>query len=110
MLRTLVSLQRPVRTENSVFGDGAVASHTTFASVWADCRPVSGNELSREDVHVAESAWKIRIRHRTDVTPGCRVSWGGRVVNLTRVEDPIEGRNQETHLYGVEQENPEVGS
>lgn len=109
MLRTPVVLQRPSRAESSAFGDGFTVTHTSAATVYADARPVSGDERDREGLHVSERFWKIRIRHRTDVRTGWRVSWDGRLVNLTRVEDPT-GRKQELHLYGAEQSNPEAGS
>lgn len=71
-----VQLQRRASGQDSVGQQNG--AWTTFATVWADIRVMSGlgevnAELSAADHEVARARVSVRIRHRADVDHGCRV-------------------------------------
>lgn len=57
----------------------------THAVVWADIRHQSGVEAIKADAPVSTVKASIRIRYRTDLNAGMRVSYGAAAYNITAV-------------------------
>lgn len=55
---------------------------STFATVWAKVRPLSGRERTQADAVEAPADYRFTIRRRTDITEAMRVTWGGGTFNI----------------------------
>jgi SPP1 family predicted phage head-tail adaptor len=84
-LRERVSLVRKTLTDDG--SGGATASESTYATVWAEVRPMSGREREQAMRQEATSNYLVRIRHRTDVVEGDIVRWGSRDLNVRFVRN-----------------------
>lgn len=80
MLDQRVGLQSLALTPDD--GGGATESWTTYATVWAHVRPMSGREREQADRVEATSNYMLAVRDRSDIKEGHRVSWGDRYLNI----------------------------
>lgn len=64
----------------------------TLAQVWAEIRPIRGGEAVEAQQDWSTVQCRIRIRHRTDVTPQMRIVYGSRLFEILAVTDPAERR------------------
>ena len=101
-LRHRVTIQQPVETQDS-YGE-PIITWTALDTVWGAVEPLRGGEsYTRNDAQLlAEADYRIRLRHRSDVTHKMRVVWGTRVFQINHVADVME-RQRELHLMCEEQ-------
>lgn len=64
-----------------------VEGWSDVATVWAAVEPLSGREFFAAAQVQAEQMQRITIRYRTGVTTAMRVTWAGRVFDITAVID-----------------------
>lgn len=72
---------------------------STLATVWAAKEDDRGREFFAAQQVQAFAPTRFRIRYRSDVTAGHRVSYGGQVYDVRAVATPPVARDRETHLY-----------
>jgi SPP1 family predicted phage head-tail adaptor len=94
-LRHRVIIQEPVQTANAM--DELVTTWATFATVWADIQPDSGNQNYQAKQINAEAQGRIKIRYRTDILPTMRVLYGERIFTILSIIQPREDK-RELHL------------
>lgn len=96
-LRSRVTIQYPDPAQDAT--NDPVVAWVDLATVWADIRPVGGQErLQRQaDQVVAQVDQRVRIRYRDDVTVQMRVEFGTRFFDIEGVSDP-DGRRRELRL------------
>ena len=96
-LRSRITIQYPNPTQDPT--NDPVVAWVDLAMVWADIRPVGGQErLQRQaDQVVAQVDHRIKMRWRGDVTPKMRVKFGARYFDIGPVDDP-DGRKRELVL------------
>ena len=63
---------------------------TTYATVWASVKPVSGDETIRGVSSESEVTHSIMIRYNSTVGPKNRVLFGSRVFNISNVLNTYE--------------------
>lgn len=90
-----VTLQAVTETQDS-FGQ-PIKTWSDTATVWANKRPLRGDErvANQQLKAVVDTIW--RIRHRTDVTPKSRLLEGSRVHDIQAVLEL--GRSEGLELY-----------
>lgn len=80
-LRRRVSVQTPVQSLDS-YGQPTV-TWTEVAQVWAEIKPMRGDEPIRSRVVQGEVTHRITIRYTTDLPgPECRIVYGTRQFNV----------------------------
>lgn len=88
-LRHRVELQSAADTVDS-YGQ-PIRAWTTYATVWAQITPVSGNESPLANQLQGMTTHKATIRYRSDVGVGHRLLFGSRVLNISAPpRDPDE--------------------
>jgi len=80
-LRHRVALQSFSDTADS-YGE-AIATYTTYATVWGSIEPLSGKELLNAQQQQAEVTIRIKIRYLSTVTEKDRVLFGDDVYEIT---------------------------
>lgn len=98
----------PTRVAGGAFTEG----WATIATVWGALEPAGAKEAFESGKLTSEYTHRVIIRHRTDVTPRCRVSMSDtasspattRRFRILGIVNPRDGR-QELHL--MVQENPD---
>mgnify|MGYP001599360719 CR=1 FL=1 len=75
---------------------------TTYATGWAELRPISGREMIAGRMEQAEQSVLWHIRYRSDVTVKHRVLFGARIFDINAVLD-VGGRRRELDLVCTEQ-------
>jgi SPP1 family predicted phage head-tail adaptor len=75
-----IELQSKVRTPDGV--GGATTDWTTYATVWAMVRPMTGRELENAMRAEGKANYLVAIRNRTDVQETHRAKWRDRYLNL----------------------------
>lgn len=75
-----IALQRRTRTRDDA--GGATTTWTTYATVWALVRPLSGRERERLMREEATANYLVVIRERDDVLPSDRIQWRSRELNI----------------------------
>lgn len=111
-LNRKVTLESPSPTRGA--GGALVEGWATIATVWAALEPAGAKEAMESGKVTAEVSHRIIIRHRTDVTPRCRVSMSDtasspattRRFRIVGVINPRDGR-QELHLMVLEKPDGE---
>lgn len=89
-LRERVTLEAPQRTPDA--GGGAAIAYAAEATVWAAVAPERGGEPQADQGRSARR-YALTIRHRSDVAPGWRAVWAGRVLIVRgRREDAAPSR------------------
>lgn len=82
-LRHRITIQHATKTRDTL--NAEVKAWSTLATVWAKVDTPSGGETSSNERKQATLTHVITIRHRTDVYPTMRVSWGGRILEILSV-------------------------
>lgn len=92
------SLNRRVTIQHLVAGQDEIGqpvqTWSTLATVWADVRYLNGLETIKADATTSIAKASIRIRRRTDVTAGMRVTLGATVFNINAVLPDEESRER----------------
>jgi len=93
----LGALRYRARLEAPVCGgeEGCTAGITwePVATLWAEIRSLSGQEVVRADGIFALGTYEVRIRFRNNITPHMRFVIGGRVFDIRAVRD-MDGRRR----------------
>jgi len=66
------------------------ASWVELDTVWAGVEPLSGREYWAQQQVQSEITVRIRIRYRSDVLAGMRVTYSGRIYTIKNIIDPQE--------------------
>lgn len=102
-LRHRVTIQQPAETRDA---DGAVIeSWNTYAVRSASVEPKTGRERWVSDQRFAEVDYLVRLRYDSvavAITPKMRVSYDGRIFNITAVIH-VNERRREIHLMCQEE-------
>lgn len=87
-LRHRVTIQQATVTLQT--SGGPVRAWTDVATVWAQVRTQNGGEQRNEgaDQVVATLYYAVTIRYRAGLEPTMRVLWGGRVLEVTAIQEP----------------------
>jgi len=80
-----------VATITNVYGE-AVTTWTTFASVWANYRPLRGKELIAAQQVDAQIEASFRVRWIDGLTPAHRISFDGEIWDI--MATPELGRRE----------------
>lgn len=88
-LRERVALQRRETTPEPEGGHAAV--YVPLATVWARVRGLSARLLASADGRASAISHTVVIRFRTDLRPGDRIVWRGRVFEIVSAGD-LNGR------------------
>lgn len=87
-LRHRVTLQRRVETLDS--GGGVALTWLSIADLWAEVIPLDGGERL-QDMRLADrQTYRVRLRHRDDVTPKERFLFMEQIMNIRHVTDVSE--------------------
>lgn len=89
-LRNLVTIQRPATGQDDI--GQPVTTWTDVATVWANIAHKSGLETIKADAPVSEVQASIRIRYRTDIDAGMRVTFGSTHYDIRAVMPDSTGR------------------
>jgi len=71
------------------------------ATVWGAVEPLNGREFWAQQQVQSEITVRIKVRYRSDVTAGMRVSYNDAIYMIKSVVDPNE-RHEELHLMTSE--------
>ena len=94
-LRNLISIQSYTETRSA---SGAVTkTWTTYVSVWAKFRTLSGNERIAAQQASSVLTHEVSIRYLDFVKPGDRISWWTRVFDIKDVRN-FDELNVETRM------------
>lgn len=91
-LNRRVTIQQLVAGQDEI--GQPVQTWSTLATVWADVRYLNGLETIKADATTSIAKASIRIRRRTDVTAGMRVTLGATVFNIAAVLPDEESRER----------------
>jgi SPP1 family predicted phage head-tail adaptor len=80
-----VAIQSRVMTPNE-FGE-QVLTYTTLATVWAEVKPMTGNERLLANAIYATAQFKIRIRYRADFNETAQIQWRGTNYDILHIAD-----------------------
>lgn len=94
-LRHRVTIQQKSVTRDSYGAE--VITWTDVATVWAAVEPLRGREFLEAKQIQSETAYRVRIRHRSDVDTDMRVMWNSRTLEIVAVLD-IGGLGRELEL------------
>jgi len=95
-----VGLERPDRTEDS--GGGAVVDWASVATVWASVISAGQGRDASLGGAASRISHRLRIRWRSDVTPGWRARLGERTLRIEAAVDR-DGARRWLHLDCVEE-------
>jgi SPP1 family predicted phage head-tail adaptor len=70
---------------------GEVAVFNPLATVWARVRPLAARQISEGDARGAGASHSVVLRFRTDVSPGDRIVYRGRSLDVLAAND-LNGR------------------
>ena len=85
MLRQRAELQHA--DETALSGGATEITYTTYATVWAALKPLSGNEVMQAMRVDAQTRNRLVMRYRDDVRTSDRVIVDGRVYGVTFVQN-----------------------
>ena len=98
-LRHQIVIQTPTETQNA---SGSVStSWGTFATVFADVRPLSSRETFQMDQDVAERTVRFFIRYISGITHKMRISYDSRVFDIRTVIN-TGARDRSIEIIAVE--------
>lgn len=78
-----LTLEQPARVPDG--GGGAAVTWEPITELWAQVRPLSGDERLRHDQVAGRLTHRVTIRHRAGVTPAMRFTQGPRVYEIVAV-------------------------
>jgi len=73
---------------------GPVTSWTTFASTWAEVKPMRGRELIAAQAAHSEVTTRFYTRYVAGIVPSMRIVYGGNVFNIFSVIDTNEAHRE----------------
>lgn len=85
-LNQRIVLQQNAETQDSI--GAAVASWSTFTTLWAQARALTGAERHVADQQDAKVDHEFVVRHTAGITPGMRISWDSRTFEIVAAFDP----------------------
>ena len=88
-LRHRIELQSVTAHTKNKAGE-KIPTWTTYATVWASIKPVSGDESMRGVSSESEVTHSIVIRYQSTVGPKHRILFGTRIFNISNVLDTYE--------------------
>ena len=97
-----ITIQRTTVTANEF--NEPIETWTDHATVWAKRSDVSATESYRAQEVGAEITARFIIRRSSDVkdvNPRDRVSFDGKLYNITRVSEPVGTRNHWLEIHAV---------
>ena len=104
-LRHRVTIESQTTTQDAYGGE--VITWSEVATVWAAVEPLSGREFMDGRRQEAEINTRIRIRYRSGLLPGMRVTWGDHTYDIEAVIER-ESRRREIWLmcreWGVDRD------
>ncbi len=81
-LRNFVTIQQAAESQDAI--GGAVQTWSTFAQRWAGFEPLAGREYFEAAGRQAEATARFWLRDElTGVVPKMRVSWDGRIFDIS---------------------------
>jgi SPP1 family predicted phage head-tail adaptor len=80
-----IELKRKTRTPDG--SGGATTTTPTYATVWANVRPMTGRERERSQRAEASSDYVITIRNRADMLESDLITWRGRTLNIRFIKN-----------------------
>jgi SPP1 family predicted phage head-tail adaptor len=83
-------------------GGGYSQTWTTFATVWAKIRGITGNERYTAQQIEAVTDYVVKIRYRPGVKATMRIKHGDKVLDIIAAFDP-EGKRREMTLLCEEE-------
>lgn len=98
-LRHRITIQEPVESSDGM--GGVTTTWNTFATIWANIRPLRGREYIAAQQTQSGITHKIEIRYLENLTPKKRVKWNSRYFDIESVLDVFE-RNKQMDLMCVE--------
>lgn len=87
-MRWRVTIEREQITPDG--SGGGTATWTPVATVWAEVKSVGSVERAVSGKREAYSKYRIRMRHRSDLTEADRLRVAGKLLNITGVDDSDE--------------------
>jgi len=93
-LRHRVTIESQTTTRDDYGGE--VPTWATVATVWAAVEPLAGREFMDGRRQEAEINTRIRLRYRSGLVPGMRVTWGDHVYDIEAV---IERKSQRREVW-----------
>tara|TARA_B100000161_G_scaffold87043_1_gene60890 strand:+ start:4402 stop:4725 length:324 start_codon:yes stop_codon:yes gene_type:complete len=90
-LRHKVDLQKPTNTRDA--GGGAVKTFTTLAQLYAQIKPVSGQEKYRQGQVQESVTHHVTVRYRSDIGTNMRLVYQSRNFNIRHIRN-IDERNR----------------
>jgi len=100
-LRHRVIIQEPTAGTPDAFNE-STDTWSTFATVWAEVKPLNANENIRNEQVVMDATHIITIRHLSGITPDMRISFDSRTFNISSIINVFE-RNKEIQLVCKEE-------
>lgn len=94
-LRHRVTIEEKTITRDTYGGEEITWS--TVATCWAAVEPLQGREFLEGRRLEAEVSTRIRIRYRSGVVPGMRITWGDHVYDIEAVIEH-ESKRRELRL------------
>lgn len=85
-LNKRVIIQHQIKVPDGM--GGFAVTWTDAAAVWAAIWPVSAYEAIQSDKATMTITHRIRIRFRSVIKSGWRISWAGRYFNIVSIIDP----------------------
>ena len=96
MMREVITIQAEATTTDEL--GGMVSVWTEQTTCWAEVMPITGYEKFNYGQVYNKVDFKMRIRHRTNVTTKHRVLWRTRKFNVEYIQNEL-GKYQELILY-----------
>lgn len=87
-LRHRLTIQELVGSQNS-YGE-VVQTWSDVATIWGSIEPLRGKEYIEAATARASVDHRIRVRYRSDITPGKRIEYGSRTFEIVSVIDVLE--------------------
>ena len=82
-MRQRVTIQARASTQS---GTGQpTGAWSTVATAWASIEPLSGREQLAAQAAQSETTHRVTMRYRSGITTKMRISFGGRLFNITSV-------------------------
>jgi len=98
-LNKRVIIEQVARATDAI--GGSTETFTTFATVWAQIKPLTGNERFFSQRVEPNVTHMLKIRHRTGVTTEMRIKFGTRIFEIQSIINPDE-RNEVLNIMAVE--------
>lgn len=98
-LRHVVTIEQATETRNAI-GE-KVPTWSTFDTVRAGIRPLSGRELDAARQRFAEASHEVELRYLPGLTPKMRFKFGMRILDIGFIRN-VEERNRQLLVDVVE--------